>query len=338
MSRKTKTAPAGILALACLIAFGAPACKPKPENVPAATGKAQAAKTAIPECNADSAYAFVEAQAAFGPRIPNSQAQKDCAAYLADELARFGARTQTQRFQARRWDGELLEGYNIIASIRPEKTQRILLCAHWDSRPYADNEPGHDMRRQAIDGANDGASGTGVLLEIARVLQQNPPPIGVDIILFDLEDSGKPQWEPNARGDEYTWALGSQHWANNPHIPGYTALYGILLDMVGTRNPCFTMEATSVYYAQDILQKAWGKAARLGYANIFQSRRTPAIIDDHLFINEITGIPTIDIIHYDGQSGTGFFPQWHTRQDNMENISASTLKIVGDVVLAMIFD
>ena len=290
-----------------------------------------------PVCNADSAYRFAAEQVAFGPRIPNSEAQRQCARYLHDKLASYGADVQTQEFQARRRDGETLDGYNIIASFNPAATRRILLCAHWDSRPYADHDPSPQSRHQAIDGANDGASGTAVLLEVARTMQHSLPEVGVDIILFDLEDSGKPEWEPNRYGDEYTWALGSQYWAENPHIPGYNALYGILLDMVGTENPCFAMEATSMYYAPDIMSKVWNTASALGYGHIFQGREAGAIIDDHLFINETRGIPTIDIIHYETSSGTGFFPHWHTRMDNMDNISAHTLKIVGDVVLAVVY-
>lgn len=338
MVRKKTFITTGTLLCGCLLVLLTHACKSKKNEQNPNPSIPSPVKEAIPQCNADSAFAFVKAQLEFGPRVPNSPAQKECAAYLAEQLERFGAQVQEQRFQAKRWDGKLLEGYNIIASINPEKTRRILLCAHWDSRPYADNETDSQSHNTPIDGANDGASGAGVLLELARVMQQRPPKTGIDIILFDLEDSGKPQWAPDAHGDEYTWALGSQYWSNNPHIPGYSALYGILLDMVGTHNPCFTMEATSMYYAQDIMHKVWGKASAMGYGNIFQSRRTGALIDDHLFINEITGIPTIDIIHYEQQSPTGFFPHWHTREDNLENLSAETLKIVGDVVLAVIYE
>lgn len=303
-----------------------------------AKGEENLSDLTIPTCNADSALAYTAAQVAFGPRVPNSEAQRNCALYLKEKLQKTGAQVKVQEFDAFRWDNKRLKGYNIIASFRPELSSRILLCAHWDSRPYADNEEDEKLQHQAIDGANDGASGTGVLLEVARILGQQPPQVGVDIILFDLEDSGKPRWEPNAEGDEYTWCLGSQYWAENPHIPGYTALYGILLDMVGSPNPTFCMEATSMYYAPDIMQKVWNKAASMGLGHAFQQRATGAIIDDHLFINHMTGIPTIDIIHYDMQSPTGFFPQWHTADDNMQHISAQSLKMVGDVVLAILYE
>lgn len=311
------------------------ACKDKSAPV---SGVLQEEKVSAPRCDKDSLYRFAEAQTRFGFRLPGSPAHGQCAGYLAETLRRFGAMVQVQDFRAKRWDGESLSGRNIIASFQPENPRRVLLCAHWDSRPYADNDPDADLHKTPIEGANDGASGTAVLLETARLLQQVPAPVGVDIILFDLEDSGKPRWAPDARGDEYTWCLGAQYWAENPHIPGYTASYGILLDMVGTQEPCFTLEATSMYYAQDIMQKVWDKAARMGFGHVFQSRGTGGLIDDHLFINRLTGIPTIDIVHYDNLSGTGFFPHWHTVGDNMENLSASTLKIVGDVVLSVIYE
>lgn len=327
----------GGVGVCVMILFAAVACKEKPASVEA-LGNTRAGEVSAPCCDSDSLYGFAQAQVRFGFRLPGTPAHRQCADYLAATLRRFGGMVQVQEFTARRWDGESLPGRNIIASFQPENPRRVLLCAHWDSRPYADNDPDSDLHRTPIEGANDGASGTAVLLEIARILQQNPAPVGVDILLFDLEDSGKPRWAPDARSDEFTWCLGSQYWAENPHIPGYSALYGILLDMVGTENPCFTMEATSMYYAQDIMRKVWGKAALMGLGHIFQSRNTGALIDDHLFVNRIMGIPTIDIVHYDNLSGTGFFPHWHTVGDRMENLSASTLKTVGDVVLAVLYE
>lgn len=331
-----KSCIGGILSLAFGVVIGT-GCQHK--TTPAVTKQDAPSQTAVmPVCHADSLYRFAEAQVRFGFRLPGSSAHRQCADYLAETLRRFGGMVQVQEFTAKRWDGERLSGRNIIASFQPENPKRVLLCAHWDSRPYADNDPDADLHKSPIEGANDGASGTAVLLEIARILQQNPAPAGVDILLFDLEDSGKPRWAPDARGDEYTWCLGSQYWAENPHIPGYSALYGILLDMVGTQEPCFTMEATSMYYAPDVMRKVWGKAALMGLGHIFQSRNTGALIDDHLFVNRIMGIPTIDIVHYDNLSGTGFFPHWHTVGDKMEHLSASTLKTVGDVVLAMLYE
>ena len=282
--------------------------------------------------NADSAYAYVQRQCDFGPRVPNSEAHRECGDWMAAELRSRGANVTEQRMKLKAFDGTMLDARNIIAEFYPEKERRVLLLAHWDCRPWADNDPNPDNHRKPVDGANDGASGTGVLLEMARLLQSHEPSIGVDILLVDAEDWGETD------GDESSWALGTQHWLQYPHRKGYAMPeYGILLDMVGTENPCFAMEATSMYYAPDIMSKVWNTASALGYGHIFQGREAGAIIDDHLFINETRGIPTIDIIHYETSSGTGFFPHWHTRMDNMDNISAHTLKIVGDVVLAVVY-
>ncbi|MDE7148964.1 MAG: M28 family peptidase, partial [Bacteroidales bacterium] len=187
----------------------------------------------------DSAYAFVARQVAFGPRTSGSRAHARCADYLYGVLGGYADTVLRQSFTAGRWDGQVMQGVNIIACFAPEKTRRILLAAHWDSRPYADQEADPALHHQAIDGANDGASGVGVLLEVARVLSAHPQAVGVDIVLFDLEDAGRPDFEPYKPGDEATWCKGAQYWAVNPHQPGYTAVYGILLDMVGNRQPMF---------------------------------------------------------------------------------------------------
>ncbi|MDR1739900.1 MAG: M28 family peptidase [Bacteroidales bacterium] len=287
--------------------------------------------------NHDSAYRFVVEQLAFGQRVPGSKAHRECALYMAGRLRDFADTVFVQEFSARRWDGAALRGSNIIASFNPSASQRVFLCAHWDSRPYADNENDEALHRRSIDGANDGASGVGVLLEIARVLSLSAAvSVGVDIVLFDLEDSGKPRFEQTQYGDEKTWCLGSQYWAANPHVAGYRASYGILLDMVGVRNATFKQEGTSLHYAPDIMAKVWKTASALGYGRYFVYEQATPIIDDHLFINQIAGIPTIDIIALDGNTPHGFFPHWHTLQDNIENIDKQTLKMVGDVVLKTI--
>lgn len=285
----------------------------------------------------DSAYAYVARQVAFGPRTPGSEAHARCADYLYAVLAGYADTVMRQPFEAERWDGHPMQGVNLIASFAPEKARRVLLAAHWDSRPYADRETDPAWRHKPIDGANDGASGVGVLLEVARVLSTHPQAVGVDIVFFDLEDAGRPDFEPYKPGDEATWCKGAQHWATHPHVPGYTAVYGILLDMVGNRQPMFAQEATSYYYAADILDKVWRVAAESGYGAVFVPNRTGGIIDDHLFINRMTGIPMIDIIHKDFGTSTGFFPQWHTLQDNMAQIDPNTLEIVGKTVLETLY-
>lgn len=300
------------------------------------TSAADTTAVVIPQFNKDSAYSYVAAQCAFGPRVPNTKAHDLCANYFVENLKRFGLEVQVQEFKARAFDGTTLNGKNIIASTQPENPNRILLCAHWDSRPFADNDPDPKNFYKAIDGANDGASGAGVLMEIARILGTNKTNLGIDIVLLDLEDFGA---HKNAEErSEDSWGLGSQYWSQQPHKPGYTARFGILLDMVGAKNPIFTKEHYSVTYASGILDKVWMHAAKLGYGKYFPDMNEGAVTDDHVYINKNLGIPTIDIIHYDTQSGTGFYPYWHTIKDNMEQIDAETLNIVGVTLLSVIFN
>lgn len=289
----------------------------------------------VPGFNADSAYYYIEQQLSFGPRVPNTTAHKQTAAWLEKKLNAFTDKVIVQRAQVRAFDGTILNISNIIGSINPEENTRIMLCAHWDSRPFADYDPNPDNFNKAIPGANDGASGVGVLLEIARQMKQQPQQIGVDIFFFDAEDYGEP--EGRQTGKEDSWALGSQHWAKNPHIPNYNARFGILLDMVGASDATFPMEGTSMYYAPDIMKKVWEVAHSLGYENYFRNQHTSPLTDDHLYINEYIGIPTIDIIHYDPANKNGFFEYWHTMKDDLSNINKPTLRAVGETVMHVVY-
>lgn len=295
---------------------------------------AEAKEVVVPIFNADSAYLNVSRQVDFGYRIPGTSTHKATARWLADELTRYGAEVMRQEAVVTAYDGTQLPMCNIIARFSPEKSNRILLAAHWDSRPYADYDSDARYREMPIDGANDGASGVGVLLEVARHIGTQEPLLGVDIILFDAEDYGAPEWVGGDTSD--TWALGSQYWAANPHVPGYRARFGILLDMVGASGVGFYREYFSDRYASHIVDKVWNCATELGFEGLFINERGGAITDDHLYINQ-AGIPTIDIIQHDPTSPTGFFPQWHTHEDNMEHIDATMLGMVGQVVLAVVY-
>ncbi len=289
----------------------------------------------IPDFDADSAYLFVEQQVAFGPRVPGTKAHKECAEFLSSKLLSYTPNVIVQNGKVYAFNDKVLEVKNIIASFQPEKQNRILLCAHWDSRPFADHDPNEKNHETPIDGANDGASGVGVLLEIARHLMQSETSLGIDIILFDVEDYGKPEGMQSQRDD--TWALGSQYWAKNPHKVNYNARYGILLDMVGAQNATFNMEGISMYFAPDIVKKVWNTAQNIGYGNYFLFEETGQITDDHLYINLIRKIPTIDVIHQDASTSTGFFKHWHTVKDDISNIDKATLKVVGQTVLTVIY-
>ena len=289
-----------------------------------------------PAFDADSAFAYVKAQTDFGPRVPNSEEQGMCAFYLYETLSGFCDTVVQQVFNAKAYNGTTLYGMNIIGSFAPEKPRRIVLASHWDSRHVADHDPDPANRNCPIDGANDGASGVGVLLEVARQLSLKRPDIGVDIVLFDLEDYGTPEGVHAPEGE--WWGLGSQYWAEHPHVTDYRADYGILLDMVGDANAKFRYEYFSSEYAQDILTKVWSAASKLGFGKTFVAERTHPITDDHYYVNTLSTIRMIDIIHQDDYSGTGFPPTWHTLNDNIDHIDKNTLSIVGKTLLYVIYE
>ena len=298
------------------------------------------AKVNVPDFNADSAYKYIKDQVDFGPRVPNSDEHKACAKYLEAKLKSWGAKTYVQNFEATAFDGTVLTSFNIVGSVNPTAKKRILLGSHWDSRPFADQEEDHDEQRKPIDGANDGASGVGVLMEIVRTIQaaSEKPNVGVDVILFDSEDYGAPEFHTGNSSANF-WCLGSQYWAKNKHIPGYRAFYGILLDMVGAKDATFFKEGVSMNYAPSIVRKVWTKGQKLGHANHFVDKSCPGITDDHTFVNQMTGIPMIDIIQYNHENEEQFFGEyWHTHDDTIDVIDKETLDAVGETVLHVLYE
>ncbi|MDR3119030.1 MAG: M28 family peptidase [Mediterranea sp.] len=292
----------------------------------------------VPEFNADSAYNHIQAQMDFGPRTPNSPAHVNCGEYLANKLAEYGAGVVSQYAELLAFNGTLLKARNIIGSYNSELKKRILLFAHWDTRPWSDNDPDEKNHRRPVPGANDGASGVGVLLEIARLISQQDPAMGIDIIFFDAEDYGASRFFNGNYKEEY-WCLGSQYWAHNPHVEGYNARFGILLDMVGGKNAVFYREGYSEEYARSINKKVWRKAKELGYTAFFKDEKGPMVTDDHLFVNKIARIPSIDIVpNVINAEGSSFGDTWHTVNDDMSGIDKNTLKAVGQTVLAVIYN
>ena len=293
----------------------------------------------IPPFNSDSAYSYVKAQVDFGPRVNNSPAHEKCAVYLTKKLKQYCQDVTVQKGQVKAFNGTMLNFKNLIASYNPGTNNRIFLCSHWDSRPFADHDPDVKKHNTPIDGANDGASGVGVLLEIARQLSLSKPAIGVDIIFLDAEDYGPP--EDQKRNEDTTdwWGLGSQFWAKPPHKANYFARYGILLDMVGASHATFLEEKFSMQYAPAVVRNVWNIAGKLGYSDYFPYEEGGYITDDHLYINRSLNIPTIDIIHLIKNSNTeetGFYPYWHTTSDNMKSIDKTTLEVVGKTLMAVI--
>ena len=324
-----------VITLAAVLTLGLSACGGSKK---AQTSEAETA-VQVPAFNADSAYLYVKQQTDFGPRTPGSRAHDLCGDYLAARLEAFGAKVYNQRADLTAYDGRTLKARNIIGAYKPESKRRVMLCAHWDSRPWADNDPDKSKHHTPILGANDGASGVGVLLEIARQLQQQAPAIGIDIIFFDMEDCGTPQFAETLADDSHTWCLGSQYWSRTPHVEGYNARYGILLDMVGARGSTFLKEGVSMQYAPQIVKKVWKTARKLGFEAYFVDENGGYVNDDHGPVNEIARIPCIDIINCDLNAELSSFGNfWHTEDDNMDIIDRATLQAVGQTVLHVIYN
>lgn len=309
----------------------------KKNTQPLPTPTVDYSQVAVPAFNADSAYQFVADQVAFGFRTPNTKAQTQCADYLARQMRRWCDTVIVQDFPATLWDGTTVRGKNIIASIEaPAETstgKRILLGAHWDSRLWADHDPDEDNHHKPILGANDGASGVGVLMEMARVISAQRPTVSIDFIFFDVEDQGCPEWADTYVDD--SWCKGSQYWSFHPHTPYYTALYGVLLDMVGTEQPRYTKEEISRQYAGNVMNKMWAAAAALGHGKIFENTETDPILDDHYYVNRFANVPMIDIVQ--NTRGISFFKHWHTVNDNLDHIDRNTLRITAEVILKTIY-
>ena len=290
-----------------------------------------------PAFSADSAYAFTQAQCDFGPRAMNTEGHNRCGSWIVNKFRQYGCVVTSLRADLKGYDGTVLKSQNIWARIHPERTERILLCAHWDSRPWADNDPDSANWHKPILAANDAASGVAVMLEIARLLQRDTTlRVGVDFVCFDAEDWGTPQWAESEGGDN-SWALGAQYFAAN--LPyGFHVRYGILLDMVGGEGARFYKEGMSMQFAPEIVKKVWRAARKAGYGNFFPRQEGGMVTDDHIPLNQTARIPTIDIIpFYPDCAQSSFGPTWHTLNDNMQHISRNTLKAVGQTMIQVIY-
>lgn len=286
----------------------------------------------VPEFSSDSAYSYIKTQVDFGPRVPNTYGHVQTRAFLESKLKEYAGNNAvfSQEFSEQGY-GETLNMANIIAAFNTSSQDRIMLSAHWDTRPRADEDTSRTS--EYIAGADDGGSGVGVLIELARIFSENPPPIGVDIVFFDGEDYG-------TQGDLKKYFLGSRYWSNNPPVPGYNPRFGILLDMVGAERAVFPKESYSMSYAPNLVNELWAIAGEKGYSDIFLNEDGAGVLDDHYIIYENAGIPTIDIInHTVGSDGNiKFAPHWHTHKDDLPIIDENTLQVVGDVLLELIYN
>lgn len=303
-------------------------------NAPAADTIALAA---CPRFSADNALHFIDEQCLFGPRVTGSEASQQCGDYIVERFKSFGAEVEEQTSTVTIWDGSKLPARNIIARINPSNPDRILLCSHWDSRPWADNDEDEANHHTPILAANDGASGVAVMLEICSLIQKQPVQVGVDMICFDAEDLGTPQWAEDRSEASDTWCLGSRVWAERASSDGYKARYGILLDMVGGFGATFSREGVSMQLAGPIVNRVWQLAGQLGYRQFFPLTDGGYVTDDHVNVNR-AGVPCIDIIPYYREGPSSFGPTWHTVKDTPENIDRNVLEAVGQTITQLIYN
>ncbi len=316
-----------------LVLFSGYSCKGhKTDNAEDGGKDSVVTKALLPNnFNSDSAYEYIAKQVSFGPRVPNTEAHHKCAVWMESMLKKWADTVYVQSFEVKSYKGETWKAKNIIGSFNPQNTHRLLLCAHWDTRPQADQDKTNPTTPS--DGANDGGSGIGVLLEIARQLHLLKPELGIDIIFFDVEDGGS-----NTNETESTWCLGSKYWAQHPHVTDYMAKNGILLDMVGSKNAIFAREQMSAIFDNNFLGKVWQTASSIGFGSFFSNYNRAGITDDHVNVSTLAHVPTIDIIDYSPHTSSGFGAYWHTHDDNMSIIDKFTLNAVGKTVLQVVLN
>lgn len=316
------------IAVISIFALLISACAQRAASASETVAAEKKAAVELPAFSADSAYSFVEKQVAFGPRVPNTAAHEKAGRWLESELRRHGAEVIVQKASLEAFDGTMLRASNILGRFDAGKSRRVLLLAHWDSRPWADNDPDEANHSRPVDGANDGASGVGVLLETARLVGAKSPSVGVDILFVDAEDYG-------SEGDDLSWALGARHFVSNPPVEDFAPEAVVLLDMVGGENARFAREQFSAYYSPGLLNRFWDAAEKAGEGSRFVNEPGGAITDDHLEFQR-AGMQAIDIIEY--CPDTGFNPRWHTVADDMSGISAATLGSVGRALVRWLYN
>jgi len=315
-----------------LVCFLITGCKSDPKKVITVDPlKEEYTRRKVPKFDQESAYTYVAKQVDFGPRYPGSEAHRELIDYLVSELSQYTDKVIEQDFKVDFMDMSDVDATNIIAIINPDRQRRVLLAAHFDTRMIAEKDDDPSMVDKPILGADDGASGVGVLLEIAKKIKENGIDIGVDIVLFDAEDNG-------TNGSEDEWCLGAKYWAQNPHVENYKADFGILLDMVGAEGAEFGKEAYSMEYAGNYVNKIWNLASNMNASNYFKDINVGGVTDDHKFVIQYRNIPMLDIINMSPNHQKNFDDHHHTHDDNMDIIDKSTLRAVGKVVLATIYN
>jgi Zn-dependent M28 family amino/carboxypeptidase len=284
------------------------------------TGDARGGGGLTREFDGARAMGYVQQQIAFGPRVPNTKGHRDAGDWLVNELQSRADTVIVQSWRHKTSKGQTLELRNILAQFRPQATDRVLFLAHWDTRPRADQDKDSSKHRLAIPGANDGASGVAVLLGVGDALKTRPPALGVDLLFVDGEDYGD-------FTDTTESLVGSRYFAT--HLPpGYSPLFAVVLDMIGDKDLQIYYEGNSQNFAPEVVKRVWQTAERLGYGSVFIHGVRHTLTDDHVPLQQ-AGIHAIDLIDFD-------YPAWHTMDDTADKLSAESLAIVGNVVIALV--
>ena len=284
-------------------------------------------QTRIPVFNGNSAFTHLVAQCDFGPRNPGSVGHQKALDYFLNVLAPLADTVSTQSFtEIMPRSKQKVEMHNVIAQFNPKAKKQIMISAHWDTRPWGDRSLSIMRKDQPILGANDGASGVAILLELAKVLHDNPQKIGVNLVLFDAEDFG-------SSGDSWSYCKGSQYFAKNLPIP--LPDYAINLDMVGDANLEIYIERISYKQNPSLVLDLWGLAEELKLSG-FKKMVYHSIFDDHVPLYELAGIPAVDIIDFDyPDEKTNYH---HTYNDIVENCSPESLRQVGTLMVHHIYN
>ncbi len=290
-----------------------------------------------PKFDSQKAFDNIDIQVGYGYRVPMSNAHQQTGDWIVARMQGYGMHVIEQSFDAISADYKPIKGRNIIASYNRNSKKRILIATHWDTREIADKDL--LFKNKPIPGANDGASGVAVMIEIARLIYENnsKPGIGLDFIFFDAEDGGQPIDSDKKPANQYGgYCMGSEYWALNPHKENYSAYFGILIDMVGAKNATFMKDEASMQIAPNVVSMVWNKAKDLGYESFFIDKRGVSIINDHYPMIEYGHFPVIAITDQRGGDIT-FFPQHHTTHDDLFVIDEKTLNAVGQTLLQVIY-
>ena len=281
--------------------------------------------------NGDSALSFVAKQVDFGPRVPNLPSHSSCANYLTNKLSSYGLTVEVQKAEVDNFRGDSLSLRNIIAQYQPQHKTRIALISHWDTRPYADRETDLAQQKMLPDGANDGGSGTAIMLEIARLTQKADVDLGIDFFFFDGEETGPPEYDAFYVQAMNSYCLGSQYYCEHQLI-AMDQEAGILLDIVGGHEAKFTLEHHSVDQAYNAMLTFWALGHNLGFDQYFIEEKTRFIgNDDHIVLHKCSDVPIFALIEYDA-SRQSYNTHQHKMSDNLGNVSKESLYRVGSTL------